>query len=157
MDELVSEFLRCARAARFKEARVLTEGELDGLLPTLPEKDANEFLRDVSRACDPHLFWRRHRRGIKGLERRDCKTATRCAELARVLRIRQQLEIFSKYAEKQLEPFLNSLTRAKLTATVVGAKISDPIGSWTVEKLVVVQQISYLTKFSNFPKRVLKW
>lgn len=57
--------------------------------------------------------------------------------------------------EQQIRPFLRSLTLGKLRARVRHGKVTESIGEWTVENLVVRMQLKSMARFPDRVKRAL--
>ncbi len=62
---------------------------------------------------------------------------------------------FKSVPEYGIKPFIRSLTFAKLNARLRGGKVTQAIGNWTVESLVVRMHLASLAKFPDRAKRAL--
>jgi hypothetical protein len=58
--------------------------------------------------------------------------------------------------EKQIRPFLRSLTLGKLRAHLRNGKVTESVGEWTVESLVVRMQLKSVARFPDRVKRALE-
>jgi hypothetical protein len=66
-----------------------------------------------------------------------------------------QSGLFKNFVKTRLEPFISSLTAKKIKSASRWKRATQPIGQWSVEKLVVTRQISYLGRFPSFVRSTL--
>ncbi|MBK7843033.1 MAG: hypothetical protein IPJ71_04960 [Bdellovibrionales bacterium] len=62
---------------------------------------------------------------------------------------------YALFVEKKLAPFIAQLTAKKLKSAYRHTRVSTPISEWTVEILVVTEQVAYLGRLPNFIKNAL--
>ncbi|HEY8272570.1 MAG TPA: hypothetical protein VIG33_16880 [Pseudobdellovibrionaceae bacterium] len=63
--------------------------------------------------------------------------------------------VYKEFIDKKLSPFVNTLDAKKIAASIRDQRITRPIKEWTVETLVVTEQIAYLGRYPNFVKRTM--
>lgn len=62
---------------------------------------------------------------------------------------------YALFVKKKLAPFIAKLTAKELRSAYRHQRVSTPISDWTVEILVVTEQVAYLGRFPNFVKNAL--
>lgn len=62
---------------------------------------------------------------------------------------------YALFVEKKLAPFIAQLTAKELRSAYRHKRVSTPIAEWTVEILVVTEQVAYLGRLPNFIKSAL--
>lgn len=62
---------------------------------------------------------------------------------------------YTLFVEKKLAPFIAQLTAKELRSAYRHKRVSTPISEWTVEILVVTEQVAYLGRLPNFIKNAL--
>ncbi|MDZ4660396.1 MAG: hypothetical protein SGJ18_02125 [Pseudomonadota bacterium] len=67
----------------------------------------------------------------------------------------ENFKLYKGFVEKKLIPFINKINKKKLTSALRNNTITRPIGEWTVENLVVTEQVAYLGRYPNFIKNTL--
>lgn len=81
--------------------------------------------------------------------------------LAEAQRLHQYFEqndksgLYNGFVEKKLSPFVKQIDAKKLVSAMRDRKLTRPLGEWTVETLVVTEQVAYLGRYPNFIKNTL--
>lgn len=65
-------------------------------------------------------------------------------------------EQFKGVSESRLREFIRSLKAKTLLSPVRGGKLTTPLKTWSVETLVVTEELAALAKFPNFVKRAMQ-
>jgi hypothetical protein len=65
---------------------------------------------------------------------------------------RDDSKLFKDFIGKKLEPFVNKITPKTIASAYRHSKVTQPISQWTVETLVVTQQVGYVGRLPNFLK-----
>ncbi len=63
--------------------------------------------------------------------------------------------LYKNFIEKKLKPFIKQIDKKKLSSAMRNKKITRPIGEWTVETLVITEQVAYLGRYPNFIRNTL--
>ncbi len=64
-------------------------------------------------------------------------------------------ELYANFIERKLVPFIKQIDPKKLASAIRNHAVTTPIGKWTVENLVVKEQLAYLGRLPNFVKNAM--
>lgn len=59
------------------------------------------------------------------------------------------------FVKQKLEPFIRAITRDQLESSLHKTRIAQPVQEWSVETLVVTQQVTFVARFPNFTKNAM--